>query len=90
MWDQDHGNLPPCFKSYFRQVHTIHEHKTRQASDYKLSENVIVNTITHGKTMFKFKGPKILNLVKDLKFYKEANSKIYFRKKYKAFTIEQY
>ena len=63
---------------------------TRHAFDNKLSYNVIVNIITRVKTMFKFKRPKILNKVKDLKVYREANSKIYFGRRYKALAIKQH
>ena len=54
----------------------------------KLSENIKVKTITYGKKMFKFKGPKILNNIKDLTFYREAKTKQYFRRKYKAYLIK--
>ena len=29
MFDQDHGNLPSCFKTYLRKVEDIHSHNTR-------------------------------------------------------------
>ena len=69
MYDQDHGTLPRCFDNYFKQVKEIHSHQTRMADSNKLSENVKVNTMTYGKKMFKFKGPKILNDIKDFTFY---------------------
>ena len=88
MYDQDHGTLPRCFDNYFKQVKDIHSHQTRMADSNKLSENVKVNTITYGKKMFKFKGPKILNSIKDFTFYQEAKTKLYFRRKYKAYLIK--
>ena len=68
MWDQDHGILPKCFNSYFKETSKIHEHKK----------------------MFKFQGPKILNGLKNLSFYKESTTKSYFRKKYKFHIVGQY
>ena len=87
MWDQDHGILPKCFKSYFKQVTGIHTHDTRMATSNKLSENIKVNTKTYGEKMFKFKGPKVLNPLKDLQIYNESKTKVYFRKKYKNYLL---
>ena len=56
MFDFDHGNLPECFNLYFKKVTSIHNYETRNATAGKLSENVAVNTSTHGLTMFKFIG----------------------------------
>ena len=89
MFDQDHGNLPSCFKTYFRKVEDIHSHNTRMASSHKLSENIKFNTKSHGKSMFKFKGPKILNEIKDLKLYGASKNKSYFRRKYKSYLLEK-
>ena len=83
MYDQNHGNLPSCFNTYFRKVEDIHCHNTRMASSHKLSENVKFKTKTHGNSMFKFKGPKILNKLNDLNFYGASKNKSYFRRKYK-------
>ena len=89
MYDQDHGTLPKCFKQYFKKVNEIHSHGTRMASLNKLSENIKVNTITYGKRLFKFKGPKMLNDLKNLPFYKESKTKKYFRRKYKTHLLEK-
>ena len=89
MYDQDHGNLPSSFSKYFRQVKDIHSHNTRMVSSNKLSENVKFHTKTHGKAMFKFKGPRILNEIKDLKFYGESKNKYYFRRKYKLYLLDK-
>ena len=90
MWDQDHGILPKCFESYFKETRKIHDHKTRMADDNKLSENVKINTITYGKKMFKFQGPKVLNGLKNLTFYRQSKTKFYFRRKYKFHIVSQY
>ena len=42
---------------------------TRNAMAGKLSEDVAVNITTHGFTMFKFKGPKVFNNIKDFYLY---------------------
>ncbi len=65
MWDFDHGNLPKCFTYYFKKISDVHNHKTRNATAGKLSENILVNTNVHGFTMLKFQGPKVLNVTKD-------------------------
>ena len=87
MYDQDHGNLPNCFNTYFRKVQDIYSHNTRMASSHKLSENVKFKTKTHGKSMFKFRGPKILNELKNLKLYAVSKNKSYYRTKYKAYLL---
>ena len=89
MWDQDHRNLPQCFEGYFKKVSSVHDHETRQAYDKKLTE-INYRTITHGKKLFKFKGPKILNQLKSLDFYREAETKLIFRKRYKAYLLNKY
>ena len=88
-YDQDHGNLPCCFNAYFKKVEDIHQHSTRMASSHKLSENLKFKTETHGKSMFKFRGAKILNEIKDLKLYGEAKNKAYFRRKYKLYLLDK-
>ena len=89
MWDQDHNNLPQCFEGYFQHVSSVHEHETRQSFHNKLIE-IPFRTVTHGKNMFKFKGPKILNELTDLNCYREAKTKLYFRKKYKNYLLNKY
>ena len=59
------------------------------ASSHKLSENIKFNIKTHGKSMFKFKGPKVLNEIKDLKLYGVSKNKLYFRRKYKLYLLEK-
>ena len=71
MFDYDHGNLPRCFNNYFNKVSNIHNHLTRGSTTGKISENVVINTSTHGSTMFKFIGPKVFNNIKDISFYKD-------------------
>ena len=89
MWDQDHNNLPQCFEGYFQHVSSVHEYETRQAFYNKLTE-IPFSTVTHGKKMFKFKGPKFMNQLKDLKCYTEAKTKLSFRRKYKDHLIDKY
>lgn len=81
MWDQDHGNLPSCFDTYFKQVREVHQLGTRMIGKNKLYECLKYNTKTYGQKMFRIQGPKVLNRLKNLKFYKEAKTKFYFRKK---------
>ena len=90
MFDFDHGNLPKCFNIYFNRLSSIHNYNTRNATAGKLSENIAVNTSTHGFTMFKFIGPKVLNNIKDFAFYNDSKSVQSFRKKYKSNLIEIY
>ena len=86
MFDYDHGNLPICCNTLFTKTSIIHSYGTINATAGKLSENVAVNTTTHGFTMFKFKGPKVFNNIKYFDF-KSVQS---FRKKYKSYLIEMY
>ena len=90
MWEYENGNLPNCFKHYFKKVSEIHKYGTRNATTGKLSENVRINTSTHGLSMLKFRGPKAFNVIKDLPFYNESKSLQYFRHKYKSYLIEPY
>ena len=90
MWDQDHESLPKCFDSYFVKVRNIHKYETRNASNDFISESTKINTDTHGKTMFRYQGAKILNQIKKLGFYKVCKNKNMFRKKHKAYLLESY
>ena len=90
MWDQDHGNLPNCFDTYFKEVREVHQHDTRMRDANKLYGGLRYNTKTYGKKMFRIQGPKVLNELKNLAFYTEAKTKFYFRKKYKTYLIEKY
>ena len=42
------------------------------------SENIAIHTSTHGKKMFKFTGPRILNNLKDQHFNNNSKSKNVF------------
>ena len=90
MWEFDHGNLPKCFNNYFEKVSDTHKYATRNSTSGKLSENINVNTSRYGFTMLKFQGPKVLNTIKDIAFYKDAKTLPYFRHKYKTFLIDTY
>ena len=88
MWDQDHGNLPSCFDTYFKVVRDVHQHGTRMRENNKLYECLKYNTKTYGKKLFKIQGPKVLNKLKTLSFYQESKTKFYFRKKYKMHLVD--
>ena len=90
MWDQDKGDLPKCFDTYFIRVNKLHSHGTRLAIANKLSVNIAVNTSTHGQTMFKYLGPRIFNELKELHFYDITKTKKRFRRKYKTYLISSY
>ena len=90
MWEYEHGNLPTCFKNYFKKVSDMHNYETRNATTGKLSENIRVNTSTHGLTMLKFQGPKVFNAIKDFEFYNDSKSLYNFRHKYKSYLIDLY
>ena len=81
MFEYDHGNLPIYASTYFSTKYRAYSYGTRNATAGKLSENVTVNTTTHGFTMIKFKGPKVFNNIKDLDFYADSDSVQSFRKK---------
>ena len=85
MWEYDHGNLPKCLGSYFSLVSDVHNYQTRSATMGNLSENINVNTSTHGFAMIKYIGPKIHNHIKSTTLYKESKSIKYFKIKYKAY-----
>ena len=60
MWDHDHGSLPYCFSNLFQNISDIHHYETRSSAAHKLSENVTIHTKSHGESMLKFQGPKLL------------------------------
>ena len=90
MWDHDHGALPACFGSTFKNISDIHHYYTRASSAQKLSENVKICTKTYGESMLKFIGPKILNELKNLDFYNSSKNKGTFQAKYKQFLLSSY
>ena len=83
MWDYDHGNLPIAFNDYFIKAKDVHKYNTRFSSKNKLSENILVNTDSHGKKMLKFMGPRVLNDILDFDFYEISKNKIQFKSKMK-------
>ena len=90
MWDQDHGLLPSCFDNIFHKISDIHHYDTRSSAANKLSENVRIHTTTHGESMLKFVGPKILNELKNHDFYNLSKTKKTFQAKYKNFLLSFY
>lgn len=89
MWENDHGNLPKCFSEYFKKSSDVHKHCTRSSTENKLSQNMLVNTETHGKRMFKFIGPRIFNNIVNLDFFKKCKSKSQFKTKMKDFLLNE-
>ena len=83
MWDFDHDKLPAVFSKYFDRAQKKHEHNTRFAATNKMSENRLVNTDSQGKKLLKFVGPRIYNVMVDLEFYKNCNTKPHFKQKMK-------
>ena len=73
MWDFKHNMLPKCFDHYFTSVQEVHSHYTRRAKNDMLVE-VGFRTV-HGKSQFKYFGPKIHNLINELNFFCEQKSK---------------
>ena len=90
MWDLDRGVLPTCFDNIFRHVSDIHNYHTRSSAANKLSENVRINTQTHGESMLKFLGPKILNKLKNHDFFSSSKTKKTFQGKYKQYLLSSY
>ena len=90
MWDQDHQLLPMSLSKNFKPVSEIHGYNTRMASYGKLSQDTHIRTETHGKKMFTFTGPRILNKLKDLTLYKNSNNKKGFAQQYKKYLINIY
>ena len=90
MWDQDHDLLPSCFNAFFHKISNVHNYETRSSAAQKLSENVKINTKTHGESMLKYQGPKILNYLKDQDFYLSSRTKKTFQAKHKSFLISFY
>ena len=88
MWQYDHGELPDCFKDYFKRVESTHSHNTRAASSKKLSENILVSTNSYGKNMLKFIGPRVFNEIVDLDFYKRCNTKVGFKTNLKKYLLD--
>ena len=90
MWDLDRGVLPTCFDNIFRHVSDIHNYHTRSSAANKLSENVRINAQTHGESMLKFLGPKILNKLKNHDFFSSSKTKKTFQGKYKQYLLSSY
>ena len=87
MWDFDHDKLPAVFSKYFDRAQKKHEHNTRFAATNKMSENRLVNTDSQGKKLLKFVGPRIYNVMVDLEFYKNCNTKPHFKQKMKKHNL---
>ena len=73
MWDLDHNSLPPSLSSYFKKRNDVHNRHTRLADDGKYNIPK-TRTITHGTSSFQVQGTLILNSLKDLDIYKNAEN----------------
>jgi hypothetical protein len=89
LWDLDHDTLPPSLSTYFNKRNVIHGQHTRIAHDGKYNIPK-TNTVTHGSSSFQVQGSLILNRLKSLDIYKNAESKTDFLKKHKKFLIDKY
>lgn len=50
--------------------------------------NILVNTDTFDKNMFKFIGPRVFNEIVSLDFYKRCNNKVGLKTNIKKYLIE--
>ena len=73
MWDLDHNCLPPSLSSYFIKRNTIHHQHTRLVDDGKFNIPK-TSTVTHGTNSFQVQGTLILNRLKDLDIYTNAEN----------------
>ena len=89
MWDYDHDILPPSLKTYFKKANIVHNYRTRSASKGSLYCSK-VNTSKFGIKSFKYQGVKILNDLKDMCIYQNANSKSKFIKELKSDLLSSY
>ena len=89
MWDYDHGNLPVSLNSLFVRRADIHGMNLRNAANQRLYTATKRNT-NYGFYSFSQLGSLLLNELKDLDIYNNANSKSIFLMKYKRSLIAQY
>ena len=87
--DMDHDSLPPSLSTYFKKRNVIHNQHTRIAHDGKYNIPK-TNTITHGSRSFQVQGSLILNRLKSLDIYKDAESKTIFLNNLKKSLIDNY
>ena len=90
MWDQDHNVLPMCLNNLFVRVADTHSYETRSSAANKLAINVKISTKTHGESLLQYQSPKILNELKNLKFYGASKTKKKFQSKYKKYIFSLY
>ena len=89
LWDLDHDTLPPSLSTYFKKRNVIHGQHTRIAHDGKYNIPK-TNTVTHGSSSFQVQGSLILNHLKSLDIYKNAESKTVFLNNHKKSLIDKY
>ena len=90
MYDYDHNTLPTSLSELFKTVKSIHSHDTRMSRNNKLSESFLAHTKTHGDNLLKLSGPKMLNKIKDLDIFDNANCKKSFSMKYRNHLLSAY
>ena len=90
MWNYDNGCLPSSLSEYFRPVNETHNYCTRMATSGKLSTDYRIRTETHGKKLLKFTGPRILNNLKELEFYRDSKTSKAFVRNHKQFLLSKY
>ena len=88
MWDFDHGILPSTLNTLFVRRADIHGLNLRNAANQRLYTATKKNN--YGFYSFSKMGSVLLNELKDLNIYNDANSKNIFLMKYKRSLIEQY
>ena len=73
LWDLDHNALPPSLSSYFKKRNDVYQQHTRLAGEGKFNIPK-TRTETHGSRSFQVQGSLILNHLKDLDIYKNADN----------------
>ena len=82
MWDYDHDIIPSSLKDLFKRSNIVHKYGTRGAFTFTK-----VNTTKYGINSCKYQGIQILNNLKDLSIYKDAQIKSIFLKTFKLNLI---
>ena len=89
MWDYDNNSLPIALTQIFTILDNIQSVKTRGA----LKGNLYlpkVNTTKYGMKSFRYRGVEILNNLKNMDIYHNANNKINFLRSLKHHLLDKY
>ena len=89
MWDYDHNTLPSSLTDCFLRSSSIHNYKTSGALRGNLY-HIKVNTLKYGINAFKYQGIHVLNNLKKLDLYCNANNKIKFLKDLQSYLLSKY